>query len=87
MSGNNSLLSIARVTKEVILLRFSPTFYYQGTNFGWQVTMGVDAVTGAILWGPLNQTLPLLQDTSIIAARDGVYILRNKDTNQFLATV
>ena len=40
----NSTLTISRITQEVILLRFSPTFYYQGTNFGWQVTMGYDAV-------------------------------------------
>jgi len=81
----NASLGIGSVTKEVILLRFCPTFYYQGTNFGWQVTMGIDAVTGKTLWGPLNQTLPLLTDTSVIGARDGVYVLRNKDLNQLSA--
>jgi len=74
-----SWYSIAGVTNDVILLRYSPTFYYQGTNFGWQVTEGVDAITGKVLWGPLNQSLPLLQDTSVIAARDDVYVIRNKD--------
>jgi hypothetical protein len=81
----NKTLSIGRVTKDVILLRYSPSFYYQGTNFGWQVTMGYDAITGEKLWGPLNQTLPLLEDTSVISARDGKYILLNKDTMQISA--
>ena len=56
----NGTLTIGCISREVIMLRFSPTFYYQGTNFGWQVTMGYDAITGAKLWGPKNQTLPLL---------------------------
>jgi hypothetical protein len=80
-SSSNATLGVAAVTKEVILLRYSPTFYYQGSNFGWQETMGIDAVTGKTLWGPFNQSLPFLEDTSIIAARDGVYVIRNKDTN------
>jgi hypothetical protein len=78
----NGTLGIGAISRDVIMLRFSPTFYYQGTNFGWQVTVGYDAITGAKLWGPKNQTLPLLEDTSVIAARDGVYVLRNKDTNK-----
>ena len=82
----NATLGIGAISREVIMLRFSPTFYYQGTNFGWQVTMGYDAITGAKLWGPKNQTLPLPEDTSVIAARDGVYVIRNKDTNTSAAT-
>ena len=78
----SATLGIGCISRDVIMLRFSPTFYYQGTNFGWQVTVGYDAITGAKLWGPKNQTLPLLEDTSVIAARDDVYVLRNKDTNK-----
>ncbi|MFB3888932.1 MAG: PQQ-binding-like beta-propeller repeat protein [Candidatus Bathyarchaeia archaeon] len=81
LNGNNISLSIAATTKEVILLWDKPSIYYQGTNFGWYVSAGYDAKTGAKLWGPINQTLPLFEDISMIAARDGYYVLRNKDLN------
>jgi len=85
LPGDNSLnttLQVAAVTNEVILLRFCPGFYYQGNNLGWQVTMGVDAVTGRILWGPLNQSLAFQETSEIGAARDGVYTIMDKDTSR-----
>jgi len=75
----NSSLSISRITNKQILLRFCPTFSYQGSQMGWQVTMAYDAMTGQKLWGPLNQTLPFLEDIAPICARDDVYINLNKD--------
>jgi hypothetical protein len=81
LNGNNISLSIGATTKDVILLWQRPAIYYQGSNFGWFITAGYDAKTGAKLWGPVNQTLPLFEDISVIAARDGYYVLRNKDLN------
>ena len=76
-------LSIAAATPEVILLRYAPgPGMFVSTSFGWQITCGVDAATGALLWGPINQTIPYLQDISLLAARDGVYVLGNKDTHE-----
>ena len=65
----------------VILLRSAPTAIAY-TSAGYQVTAGIDIKTGALLWGPLNQTIPQYQDVTMVAARDGVYILHNKDTNE-----
>jgi len=78
----NTSLSIGAITKECILLRFCPGFYYQANNLGWQVTMGIDAVTGKTLWGPLNQTLPIYQTTGVESAKEGVYVIQNKDVNE-----
>ena len=75
-------MSIARRTPEVILLRRSPTPPYIGLNPGFQETAGYNAKTGALLWGPLNQTLPEGRDISVLAGRDGYYILHDKDLNQ-----
>ena len=81
LNGKPISLRIAATTKEVILLWDKPSISSQGTNFGWYVSAGYDAKTGAKLWGPINQTLPLFEDISMIAARDGYYVLRNKDLN------
>jgi hypothetical protein len=51
-------------------------------SYGYQITAGYDAKTGQKLWGPLNQTIPNLQDVALLAARDGVYVLHNKDTDE-----
>ncbi|MEM2081940.1 MAG: PQQ-binding-like beta-propeller repeat protein, partial [Candidatus Bathyarchaeia archaeon] len=80
--GDNTInLGVAAVTPEVILLRDSPTIDWQPTSYGWQVTAGYDAKTGVKLWGPINQTLPLFEGAAVLAARDGKYILYNKDKN------
>ena len=75
-------MSIGRVTQEVILMRNSPTPPFIGLNPGYQETAGYDAKTGAKLWGPLNQTLPKDRDISVLAGRDGYYVLHDKDLNQ-----
>jgi hypothetical protein len=65
----------------IILLRSAPTAIAY-TSAGYQVTAGVNIKTGALLWGPLNQSIPLYQDVTMVAARNGVFILHNKDTNE-----
>jgi hypothetical protein len=83
IDGNTVSLSVAAVTRDVILVRSAPTpgmFVY--ASLGWQVTAGLDATTGETLWEPINHTLPLYEDISIVAAGDGVYVLHNKDTNE-----
>ncbi len=84
LNGNPISLSIGATTAEVILLRqVGGPLTNMGVNTeGWQVTAGYDAKTGAKLWGPLNQTLPAREDTVIVAARDGYYVLHNKDRLQ-----
>jgi hypothetical protein len=76
-------LSIAAVTPEMILLRQVPgALSWQGTTMGIQITAGVDPKTGELKWGPLNQSLPLYEDTAFMAAGEGYYTLHNKDRNQ-----
>ena len=41
----------------------------------------MDAKTGALLWGPVNRTLPRYHEISVIAAGDGYYVEHDKDTN------
>jgi hypothetical protein len=49
---------------------------------GFQITAGADPKTGALLWGPFNQTeIPPYEDTAFMAAGDGYYVLHNKDRN------
>jgi hypothetical protein len=68
-------------TKKILLLRSAGTIASQSSN-GYQITEGFDAMTGALLWGPLNQTLPIYHDIGFIQAREGVYVLHDKDTNE-----
>ena len=74
-------LGIGARTAEVILLRSAPTVASQASS-GYQITVGIDAKTGTKLWGPIKQTQPEYQSMSLRNARDGVYILHNKDTNE-----
>jgi hypothetical protein len=74
-------LAIGARTPEVILLRSAPTLVSQASA-GYQVVAGIEAKTGRLLWGPYNQTIPAYQDIAFLTARDGVYILHNKDTNE-----
>ncbi len=80
MSSN---MSLAAVTPEVVLMRYyaSPGMF-QEMGYGYQTTAGFEAKTGRLLWGPINQTTPYLQDIALLCARDGTYILHNKDTNE-----
>ena len=74
-------LGIGSRTIEVILLRSAPTLARQ-VSAGYQFTVGIDAKTGAKLWGPLKQTIPEGRDVSLIAARDGYYVLYDKDLGE-----
>jgi len=83
LNGEALSLSVAARTPEVILLRQTPTpGMFISLNLGWQVTAGMDARTGALLWGPINHTLPMFEDISLVAAGEGVYVLHNKDMNE-----
>ncbi len=82
-NGDNITLSISAVTPEVILMRQVPgSVSYQGVTLGYQYVAGYDAKTGAKLWGPINQTLPAYEDTSVLCAREGYYVMHNKDENK-----
>jgi len=68
---------------DVIVIRYAPTYnMFSSLSYGSQVTAGFDAKTGALLWGPKNQTIPKLQDISVMGSGDNVYVLHNKDTNE-----
>ncbi len=76
-------MGIAARTDNVILLRYSPSAgMFVSLSYGYQLTAGYDAKTGQKLWGPINQTIPKYEDIGIIAARDGVYVMHNKDLNE-----
>ena len=76
-------LSVAARTPEVILLRgYASPGMFQEMGYGYQITAGFNAKTGALLWGPLNQSTPYLQDVALLTARNGVYVLHNKDTDE-----
>ncbi|MGB9841445.1 MAG: PQQ-binding-like beta-propeller repeat protein [Candidatus Bathyarchaeales archaeon] len=76
-------LSIAARTPEVILLTYNPTpGMFISLNLGYMIAAGFDAKTGALLWGPKNMTMPRYEDMSILAARDGVFVMHNKDKNE-----
>jgi hypothetical protein len=84
LNGVDISLSVAAVTPDMILLREVPgSLQWQGTTMGFQITAGVDPKTGAVIWGPFNQTeIPPYEDTAFMAAGDGYYVLHNKDRNQ-----
>jgi hypothetical protein len=76
-------LSIAARTPDVILLRYAPSpGMFSALSYGYQTTAGINAKTGALLWGPKNQTIPNLHDVSLLAAGEGAYVLHDKDTNE-----
>jgi hypothetical protein len=76
-------MGIGKVTSEVILLRYQAgPGGFTALSYGYQITAGYDAKTGQKLWGPINQTLPLYHDMALLAARDGVYVLHDKDTDE-----
>ena len=81
--NSSQSMSVAAVTPEVILTRYqSSAGGFMEMSYGWQVTAGFDAKTGTLLWGPINQTLPYLQSMALLCARDGYYVLHNKDTDE-----
>jgi hypothetical protein len=81
-ADNKSIgLSVAGITPEVILLNYAPTQFTLAST-GYMVSAGFNARTGALLWGPKNETLPAYEAVSVTdpgAARDGLYTVLNKD--------
>jgi len=65
----------------VLLMRSAPNAVVY-TSAGYQVTAGIDLLTGRMCWGPLNQTIPQYHDITMIDADDGVFVLHDKDTNE-----
>jgi len=80
--NSSQSMSVAAVTPEIILTRYQPSMgSFMEMNAGWQITAGFDAKTGQLLWGPFNQSLPAQESIALLCARDGYYVLHNKDTN------
>jgi hypothetical protein len=81
--GANISLSIAGVTLDVILMRQVPASMALA-NSGYAYDAGYDAKTGALLWGPFNQTWldHKYESVDLICCNDGYYVLHNKDTDQ-----
>ena len=83
-SLKNPPLSIAARTNDVILLRAKgETMDTFASEFGEgsEIECGMDARTGALLWGSVNRTLPRFHEVSVLAAGDGYYVEQDKDTN------
>jgi len=81
LNGISINLQIAARTLDVILLRSAPTIT-RFNSAGYQITAGYDTRTGQKLWGPINQTLRVGGDFSVVAAGEGVYVVHDKDTNE-----
>jgi outer membrane protein assembly factor BamB len=79
----NISLSIAGVTLDVILMRQVPASMALA-NSGYAYDAGYNAKTGALLWGPFNNTWldHKYESVDLICCNDGYYVLHNKDTNQ-----
>jgi hypothetical protein len=81
-NGDDISLSIASADADVILMSQVPGgLSWQGTTLGYIYLAGYDAKTGDKLWGPINQTLPKYEDTSLLCAADGYFVMHNKDRN------
>jgi outer membrane protein assembly factor BamB len=67
---------------ETLLLTSFPNvlggFSYQ--SLGYFTEAAVNARTGALLWGPFNKTVPQYHDITMYAAREGAFVLIDKDT-------
>jgi hypothetical protein len=81
LNGDNISLSMAAVTPDVILMRQVPNSMSPAGNSGYMYAAGYDAHTGALMWGPFNQTWLdyKYESMELIAAGDGYYVLHNKD--------
>jgi hypothetical protein len=82
-NGQNTSMSIAIRTPEVIMMRYTsdPTMYVSA-NIGWQLTAGYSAKTGEKLWGPFNQSLAELEALSVRCNDDKVYVIDSKTTRR-----
>ena len=77
-------LSIAARTNDVILLRsYSGALASFANQFGngYCIEAGMNATNGALLWGPVNRTLPEFHEVPVVAAGEGYYVEHDKDTN------
>jgi len=82
LNGEEVTLGLSRVTRDVLLLTSRETFMMQGTQFGWQIAAGIDAKTGELLWGPINQTRPMMVDMNLVCARDGYWFEYDSDNHE-----
>ena len=70
---------------QAILLTSAPAILPTFANqFGgsYQTDIAYNYLTGALLWGPVNQTVTKFDDVSVVAIGDGVYVRQDKDTDQ-----
>jgi outer membrane protein assembly factor BamB len=73
------------ISDEAILLTsypsLLPTF---ATQYGgsYATDIAYDPKTGAVLWGPTNQTLPEQDQVGVVAIGEGTYVRHDKDTDE-----
>jgi hypothetical protein len=83
LDSSAAAASIIYRAPDKVVLRYAPSSgTFSSLSYGSQVTIAYNGETGEKLWGPKNQTIPELQDVSVIAAGEGYYILHNKDTDE-----
>jgi hypothetical protein len=83
LNGIPISLSLSVVSRDTLVVIQRPTpGMWVSLSYGYQIAAGYNATTGELLWGPVNQSIPYLQDVSVVAAGDGVYVLHNKDKNE-----
>jgi hypothetical protein len=77
-------LSIAGRTNDVILLRsYGAALATFANEFGeaYSVEAGMNAATGALMWGPVNRTLNRFHEIPVVAVGGDYYVTHDKDTN------
>jgi len=82
--SKNPALTIAARTNEAILLRsYGGEIDTSSRQFGTdsEIELGLSAITGELLWGPVNRTLPRYHEIGVLAAGEGYYVEHDKDTN------
>jgi len=82
--SKNPALTIAARTNEAILLRsYGGEIDTSSRQFGTdsEIELGLNAITGELLWGPVNRTLPRYREIGVLAAGEGYYVEHDKDTN------
>jgi outer membrane protein assembly factor BamB len=76
---------IAEENNQAILLSSYPApLPGFATQFGgpYATDIAYNPITGALLWGPTNQTLANFHELDVVAIGNGVYVRHDKDTNQ-----
>ncbi len=86
----NPSFGITSETNQGILMTSQPKSVF-ASSFGemfsqwsgsYETDMAFNPITGAVLFGPTNQTLTMNHDYAILACGDGVYVSQDKDTDQ-----